>query len=63
MPDENLDIMLFIEMDVEDMEDAETVDYSYLDAVFGDDLENPIYADGTDVDIEDIDISSDDDLI
>lgn len=60
MENSNLDTILFLEMDVEAFEDAEVADYSYLDTVFGDDLENPVYTDGTDIDFDDIELSNDD---
>ena len=55
--DENLDIHLFLELDVIEHQDAELLDFSYLDGIFGDDLNNPIYTDGTDINFEDIEIS------
>ena len=55
-----LDNILFLEMDVEAAMDAELADYSYLDNIMGDDLNNPIYntAD-TDIDINELELEGD----
>ena len=39
----NLDSMLCLEMDVEAVEDIMNADYSYIDNVIGDDLDNEKY--------------------
>ena len=39
----NLDSMLCLEMDVEAVEDVMNADYSYIDNVIGDDLDNEKY--------------------
>lgn len=43
MDDISLDRILCLEMDAEIQEDIDTDDFSYLDIVLGDDLNNPIY--------------------
>ena len=53
--DLNLDQILCLEMDAEIQENADTDDFSYLDYVMGDDLDDPKY-DTEDDDDDDIDI-------
>ena len=49
----NLDSMLCLEMDVEAIEDTMNADYSYIDNVIGDDLDNEKYHNFSDDNYED----------
>ena len=46
----NLDSMLCLEMDVEAVEDIMNADYSYIDNVIGDDIDNEKYHNFSDED-------------